>query len=354
MFPCTVLDRLGKAIQDIKISTPSNSNFPILPDQLAKHRNEILENLDDFNEQCSTRIKSLLQSHKCHFQSIISNIEKEQENPWFINKVASEIIVTCFALYCDESEQGFTKDTNTFRKDFESLEQVSFTVLRINTFLYGPTFQQFSQSASTNQLDPVILLKIFYIILMNEGFFKECMRQYHMMHIRSLKKQIIANKFEKARVQMEQLKIDSLDSDTKNIQKLSDSLKLQLDAAHQRHTQTEALLKQKIADLLIEMDQFAKNSLADTMLIKDLKGQLQEYKMKLDESNDLNLAYEVKIRDLLPLVEKVKLLESQVAMLKLQPRKVQNDCSCELEDSRQLVQAVTEERDYYHIEYEYV
>ena len=32
------------------------------------------------------------------------------------------------------------------------------------------------------------LLKMYYFILLNENFFKECMRQYHMMHIRRMRK----------------------------------------------------------------------------------------------------------------------------------------------------------------------
>lgn len=64
-------------------------------------------------------------------------MESEKINPWFINKESSEIIVACFGLQCDQLQ----KANDEMIQEFKSLNDVATTVLKINTFLYGPTFQ---------------------------------------------------------------------------------------------------------------------------------------------------------------------------------------------------------------------
>jgi hypothetical protein len=353
------MDRLSQLIIHKKLEDPFiMKEFVKVTDKLEEHRFKAMNDIVDLESRISSRIQILVESHKCHFQSIISNKESERNAPWFMNKEPSEIIVTCFSLFCDQTEQVTAEDSLTFPKNFSTLEEVSSTVLRINTFLYGPTFQSHlptKGSIESLALDPVILLKIFYIILMNEGFFKECMRQYHIMHIRTLRKQIISSHFEDSNVNAASIKSHSLEEEFRTVQKITDSLKLQLEAANQRHLQTEALLKQKIADLLIEVDQQAQTINHNQAVIKDLESQLQESRLKMDDANEHLLVYEVKLRDMLPTVERARLLESELANLKLEKQSPTiADCTSQLEETRRMFHAVLEEKNHYKAESEYL
>jgi hypothetical protein len=351
------MDRLSQQIIQKELADPLiMKEFLKVADKLDEHRSRAMSEIPDLEIRISKRIQILVESHKCHFQSIVSNKESERSTPWFIGKEPSEIIVTCFSLFCEQNEQMTPEGSVTFPKNFETLEDVSSTVLRINTYLYGPTFQSHLSSQEIHEsfdLDPVILLKIFYIILMNEGFFKECMRQYHIMHIRTLRKQIISAHFEDSNSKTVSMKGDLYEEELRNLQKSADSLQLQLEAANQRHLQSEALLKQKIADLLLEVDEKSQVINQNVAVIEDLESQLQESRMKMDDANEHLLVYEVKLRDMLPIVEKARHLESELANLKLEKQlpKIADNTS-QLEESRRMLQSLLEERNHYRSEYE--
>jgi hypothetical protein len=114
-----------------------------------------------------------------------------------MDKESSEIMITCFDLECSESFSVEKSETRA-----ESIGNIGDHILSLNRQLYGDLYKkepvEISVIDTNYEKDSVALLKIFYTILMNESFFKECMRQYHIFHIRLLKRKEISMKLAEA------------------------------------------------------------------------------------------------------------------------------------------------------------
>ncbi|KAJ3275335.1 hypothetical protein HDV01_000627 [Terramyces sp. JEL0728] len=138
MFPCNVLSCLSEYLSG-KFNPPKkNENFQAAPDPLRKYLEAAKKSVQwDENQYISRRIEELVQSHKCCIKSILSTVDKERSEPWFLKQEPSEIIIECFQLYVKE----FDTDIQLITKEFETLDEVSATVMRINTFLHGPIIQ---------------------------------------------------------------------------------------------------------------------------------------------------------------------------------------------------------------------
>lgn len=162
-------------------------------------------------------------------------------------------------------------------------------------------------------LDPVILLKIFYIILMNEGFFKECMRQYHIMHIRALRKTHISEHFKQANIEDIKLKEEYWAIELKSSQSKLDSLRLEFDAAQQRHIQNEARLQRKIAELLLDGEAKVRIQAELEMRVEDFEVKNKDLQNQLNDSLELSKQLEFKIRDLQPQLRRLDELERETA-----------------------------------------
>jgi hypothetical protein len=130
----------------------------------------------------------------------MNDTAKERESPWFMNKEASEIAIKCFSMRKKEIIQDFQWKTG----EPTTLADVAQTIVDLNRFLYGPLYQTHIPEDNSYQkqyLDPAAILKVFYVILINECFFKECMRQYHVMNIRESRKLEISSQFQLSRIE---------------------------------------------------------------------------------------------------------------------------------------------------------
>jgi hypothetical protein len=175
MFPCNVLHTLSVILkgQSWKTTIHQSSLIPV-HDPFKEWR---IDDQDGGNA-LSVRIKELIASHRCHLNVLCSDISQERDNPWFMNKESSEIMITCFDLECSDS---FSAERMEKRERF--IGDIADHILSLNRQLYGDLYRTESTTLPVidrnSEKDSVALLKIFYTILMNENFFKECMRQYH-------------------------------------------------------------------------------------------------------------------------------------------------------------------------------
>ncbi|KAI8908326.1 hypothetical protein EDD86DRAFT_276157 [Gorgonomyces haynaldii] len=109
-------------------------------------------------------LQEWIQSLRIHSKLITTSIDTELTEPWFKDLEASEIIVQCFSL---EPEQPLIQ----LEKQELSMQETISQILYLN------------RNISLSH-EPQL---VFYLLL-NETFFKECMRQYHLMHIKRLRK----------------------------------------------------------------------------------------------------------------------------------------------------------------------
>ncbi|KAJ3346862.1 hypothetical protein HDU91_006933 [Kappamyces sp. JEL0680] len=255
MFPCNVLDVLSRYRESKEISAVRPiPNFEKAPDPFAAYRGSVE------TEKVLARCQELLACHRCHFQVINSNPAMERTNPWFLTKEASEIMTTCFSLIASEA-----KDTTGTLSPIEKIEDIATYILDINRFLYGPSIDALlvriverSSQPSSKELpvpfhDRIILLKIFYIILMNEGFFKECMRQYHVFHIRQLRKNEIKQQVAAAGEENTELRLRSLGEELKKMQLANAKLQNECAALSQRLTDSEKSCERQVAQLSFQL-----------------------------------------------------------------------------------------------------
>ncbi|KAJ3260611.1 hypothetical protein HK103_000221 [Boothiomyces macroporosus] len=126
---------LSDYLNDRYVPPPNTASFKVAPDSLQKYV-DIAHKAAQWDEKVyiTKRIENLIQSHKCHLNAIVSTVEKERKEPWFLKNEASDIIISCFQLYVKEYDSNIELIT----EEFETLEQVSASIMRINTFLHGP------------------------------------------------------------------------------------------------------------------------------------------------------------------------------------------------------------------------
>lgn len=79
-----------------------------------------------------------MSSRRCHLNIITSTTKAEREQPWFLNKEPSEVMITCFSLEAQETHDQFSPISGSVSS---SLEDIAQHILQINRILYGPTFK---------------------------------------------------------------------------------------------------------------------------------------------------------------------------------------------------------------------
>jgi hypothetical protein len=138
MFPCNVLRTLTWSHGE----TPSVSILDFKKaldpfEDLKANINEDTLFIKSRIQVFSYRIygKELLAGHRCHFYSIGSNPTRERQNPWFITKDPSEIMVTCFSLAILDTQMKPMPNIPSS----DSITNVAQDILRINRYLYGPS-----------------------------------------------------------------------------------------------------------------------------------------------------------------------------------------------------------------------
>ena len=184
MFPQHVMQELGEWMQGQW--KPENFKASMAP--VLDPFDNLIDNLD-FKSSYACRIKDLIHRHRLHPESICS-LEQEFTQPWFLSLEASETMLTCFELRIIDREPLVSQEYDT--STFSDLTQ---TLLKVNNSLHGYLDQEQGVTCSTDNL---FIIKVFYYILLNESFSKECMRQYHMMHIKRLRKRLLTQDFQKA------------------------------------------------------------------------------------------------------------------------------------------------------------
>jgi hypothetical protein len=142
-------------------------------------------------ETVASRLKQLLVSHRAH-AALAEPVSADQTTagPWFRTLEPSETIIECFQLKIDSTAGSPTdKSSSLNAKDVDASDTISL-LLKINNILHMNMDKPRLLPGDVT-LDKLYSIKAFYYILLNEAFFKECMRQYHMMHIRRLRKRLI-------------------------------------------------------------------------------------------------------------------------------------------------------------------
>ena len=185
MFPCNVMKYLQSNVVDTSMTILSRETFEVQEDPLSNYR-EALSNSLDWQSMIRSITIELFQKHRYNPKSFGLNSESELQNPWFATSQASSISIFCEELYIDQSPHGKLD----VAENVLNLKSVTETLLKINKYLYGPAYQSNSSicNESNNHLHSGIVLKIFYLIVINESFFKESMRQYHVVNVKTTRK----------------------------------------------------------------------------------------------------------------------------------------------------------------------
>jgi hypothetical protein len=133
MFPSNVNRAISTYIKSDHYQKRLLTNFPLVADDLSVIRNKFIPIQ---LQECHERIQNLVESHKIHYDSLKKDFIEERQSPWFMNVEASEIVIKCFQLRVEEiGDKEFIADN-----EINSLNQLSDFVLKINRFLYGPSF----------------------------------------------------------------------------------------------------------------------------------------------------------------------------------------------------------------------
>lgn len=181
MFPQTVL-QLATSKQPLPAIT--NRKFEPVIDPIATSISTAPV------KKISARFRSLFATHRLHPDLVP---REKRADAWFSQLEASEIMLICFEQRIEPDV--VSSDNEQLEQD---LNQVCSALLKLNNHMHGlvkqPRIDINMLSLDLRQLeslDAMYCVKVFCYILLNESFFKECMRQYHMMHIKRLRKKIL-------------------------------------------------------------------------------------------------------------------------------------------------------------------
>ncbi|KAJ3313999.1 hypothetical protein HDV04_001305 [Boothiomyces sp. JEL0838] len=367
MYPCNVLACLSDYLNDRYVPPPNTASFKVAPDSLQKYV-DIAHKTAQWDEKVyiTKRIENLIQSHKCHLNAIVSTVEKERKEPWFLKNEASDIIISCFQLCVKE----FDSNIELITEEFETLEQVSASIMRINTFLHGPIIPSdlpSSKSKGIDELNSVMFYKIYYFILMNETFFKECMRQYHIMHIRNLRKLGFESEVEAKAVENAELKLKNSIIELEATTLKNRELKEELDRLQKKQAYFESESNTQLENLKTEVELKA-------VQINSLNNKCEALKVEISELKHLNDSLQSYNPGLLTnlqahneqLKKEIESLKNQqVQEVKVEDRKEQDaqiyilqkrvqDCNFEIDLLKNKIDELSQtERDYINLKQEY-
>jgi hypothetical protein len=175
MFPSNVLQHLSRWFENHQWPVVNVQGFESVKSNLTlpnSNPNEI--------KICQNRFYEMLNSHVIS-PNLLKSTQQEFDTPWFLELEASETMIDCFKLRLSQ-EQIYTRI-----ELLDSFDNLSRALLEIHGKLHG----HLSHELSKNQIDYDAAIKIHFYTLLNDAFFKECMRQYHMMHIKRLRKKIL-------------------------------------------------------------------------------------------------------------------------------------------------------------------
>ncbi|KAL5035732.1 hypothetical protein RTP6_003382 [Batrachochytrium dendrobatidis] len=260
MFPANVIAQLQRILSSgiselapiLQQSEQFSVKFMPVKDVFVKVREMAYEAIEVEEEDLfQRRVRDLVREHRIHPSIVTATIATELSNPWFTTKEASEIMVECMSLRID-TLGCFNAHTvpTTVKFQTEALES-SFKaclnqVALIDEALHGhiSQFQGMILNESSSVLrehdcdlvaSPMLLLRIYYYVLMNESFFKECMRQYHMMHIRRLHKNAFEAGLRDASIQNLHLRFKQQSSELAEQRQLVDRLRQESIHLRERH-----------------------------------------------------------------------------------------------------------------------
>ena len=196
MFPCSTLEYLRHLMKspvlNISAIVKARSDASVLPavvDPLQERRSQIAESSDvDEDYVVCERLKALIARHRIHMQVLYCSPEDEIKKPWFATKEASEIMIESMEMRVDLDAPRF--DGNEESQEDDSLDAVTRQVLHLDSILNS---QAANLSQSPTKTGSEHLQLVHYYLILNDCFFKECMRQYHVMYIRKIRKQAMEN-----------------------------------------------------------------------------------------------------------------------------------------------------------------
>ncbi|KAL2912830.1 hypothetical protein HK105_207717 [Polyrhizophydium stewartii] len=245
MFPANVIGRLqqilapGSTLLERMLAQTRDADRPRLAavaDPLAPLRRRAYDEVEmDEDERIKARITRLARDHRLHPDIITTTVARELQEPWFVRLEASEVMVRCMGLRADShatpvapppmpmppptsaDPAGSDPAEENLRACIRQVALMDRTLHAHMADWRGPLASRpdgdsdASEAADAVPAGPAAssvlgrdgaeLLRLHYFVLMNESFFKECMRQYHMMHIRQLRKMVYDKGFQEASVQ---------------------------------------------------------------------------------------------------------------------------------------------------------
>lgn len=179
MVPCNLLHYIS-ICRNGPLLPPNNRDFQIVDDPLP-----LAQSAQDWSEKQEVLLKcfhQLLEQHKFNIKSLGLDHEAELRNPWFLNQSAANI-----ALFCDSLQVPhlFGADSSSCSDEIpDGISGVTKMVLQVNKLLYGPVYKHCYEHQNPISSDSALALKIFYIVVTNESFFRECMRLYHISSVK--------------------------------------------------------------------------------------------------------------------------------------------------------------------------
>ena len=177
MLPCNILQFVNDSNLPPLVSL---DRFMTVDDPHLTQRKEFVK--QDLEELKTAILQKNLSGHRFNLKSLGHDAASELSNPWFAQCSPSSIAVACLEQRVEkQSDMPFANTVN-----LNNLQDVTETILKINKYLYGPAYQSFLPNEPNIEIktDSALLLKIYYLIVLNESFFKECMRQYHINNVK--------------------------------------------------------------------------------------------------------------------------------------------------------------------------
>lgn len=152
---------------------------------------------------------------------------------------------------------------------------------------------------------------------MNEGFFKECMRQYHIFHIRQLRKVQINSQIAQAVDENHKLSLESLENELKKAQQLNAHLQSEVKKLESRLKILDLSHTQRFSNTTNQLREKTKNLLHTQTDLEGRKGEIKRLEERLGAAQSRIVDFETKMGFFKAEVDKNEILTSENSDLKM-------------------------------------
>ncbi|KAH6560722.1 hypothetical protein BASA60_000237 [Batrachochytrium salamandrivorans] len=367
MFPANVVAQLQKLLTSgisnlspiLHQSDKLLLNFKPVQDEFAHIRAKAYELIEVEEEDLfQQRVKDLVRDHRVHPHIITTSVTKELSNPWFSAKEASEIMVECMSLRIDASvcmespseSLSVDAEANISENNLRScLNQVAIidkalhghiSSLQITALdrreVTSPTAGKILTTVPTS---PMLLLRMYYYVLMNESFFKECMRQYHMMHIRRLHKNAFEYGLRDASIQNLHMRFKQQTNELVQQRQLVERLRQEGANLRERHRGHDEEGVKRAKEMRNEMRQLQATVRVLTSNLESTTQENMNLKTQLSESERLLSQSESKL--MLAMRDTALLREYEAVVPGLQAKIIENGSSGNHSSNRMTSSSIT-------------